>query len=120
MAKEMCAELIITLMHAQTNTHILHLQTRSYAEHKALQGFYEGIDDLVDSFAEAYQGKYGIIEDYPVEYTGPTAPIEYMVTLLEYVATTRAELPEDTELQNILDEITALIDTTLYKLRFLK
>lgn len=120
MAKETCAELIVTLMHAQTNAHILHLQTRSYSEHKALAGFYEGIDDLVDSFAEAYQGKYGIIEDYPVNYTAPTGAIEMMVTLLEYVVMVRAELPDDTELQNILDEITALIDTTLYKLRFLK
>jgi hypothetical protein len=29
-------------------------------------------------------------------------------------------LPEDTQLQNLVDEIAALIDSTLYKLRFLK
>ena len=56
-------EFVMCLLHSQTNAHILHLQSRSYAEHKALESYYEGIDDLIDSFVEAYQGKYGIIED---------------------------------------------------------
>jgi hypothetical protein len=115
-----CGEFVLTLMHAQTNAHILHLQTRSYAEHKALQGFYEGIDSLVDSYVEAYQGKYGIVDDYPIEYEAPTGAIEYLVTLNDYVAQARANMPQDSELQNIIDEIVALIDSTLYKLRFLK
>lgn len=115
-----CAAFVLTLMHSQTNAHILHLQTRSYAEHKALQGYYESIDDLIDSYVEAYQGKYGIIDDYPVEYNPPMPPLEYMVGLSDYVATMRDSLPDDTELQNIVDEIDALIDTTVYKLRFLK
>ena len=29
-------------------------------------------------------------------------------------------IPQDSEIQNLLDEISALIDSTLYKLRFLK
>lgn len=115
-----CGEFILTLFHAQSNTHILHLQTRSYAEHKALQEFYEEVGDLADTYAEAYQGKYGIVDDYPVEYDAPTGAIEYLVTLNEYVAQARAQMPQDSELQNIIDEIVALIDSTLYKLRFLK
>ena len=27
------------LLHSQTQSHVFHLQTKSYAEHKALQGF---------------------------------------------------------------------------------
>jgi Tfp pilus assembly protein PilO len=37
----------------------------------------------------------------------------------EFVEKARKELPQDTELQNIIDEIADLINTTLYKLRFL-
>lgn len=120
MAQESCAAFVLSLMHSQTNAHILHLQTNSYAEHKALQGYYEGIDDLIDSFVEAYQGKYGIITDYPTEYNPPLPPVQYLIGLSDYVAGMREELPQDSELQNIVDEIASLIDTTVYKLRFLK
>jgi hypothetical protein len=46
---------------ARDVTHSVHLNTRSYSKHKALQKFYEGIIDLADSFAEAYQGRHGLI-----------------------------------------------------------
>jgi hypothetical protein len=32
----------------------------------------------------------------------------------------REKLPQDSELQNLIDEIKDLIDSTIYKLRFLK
>ena len=113
-------EFVLCMLHSQTNAHILHLQSRSYSEHKALQGYYEGIDDLIDSFVEAYQGKYGIIESYSNEYEKPTPALEYLVSLNDYVLQARSSLPQDTELQNIIDEIASLIDSTIYKLRFLK
>jgi len=50
------ATFVSTLLHSATNTHFMHFQTESYAEHKALQMYYEGIVDLVDDFTEAYQG----------------------------------------------------------------
>lgn len=40
----------------QNAAHSLHLDTRSYAEHKALQKLYEGIDDLKDGILEALIG----------------------------------------------------------------
>ena len=39
-------DFFLTLLHSATNTHILHLQSRSYSEHKALGEFYEEIVDL--------------------------------------------------------------------------
>lgn len=113
-------EFVLCLLHAVTNTHILHLQSRSYAEHMALGSFYEELEDLTDSYVEAYQGKYGLIEGYEAKYELPTPPIEYLVTLNDYVYQARQSLKQDSELQNITDEIVALIDSTLYKLQFLK
>lgn len=113
-------EFVLCLLHSQTNAHILHLQTRSYAEHKALQGYYESIDGLIDDYVEAYQGKYGIIENYPATYEQPTKPLEYMIALCDYVKAARPNLPQDTELCNMLDEIAALLDKTIYKLRYLE
>jgi hypothetical protein len=113
-------DFVLCMLHSQTNAHILHLQTRSYAEHKALQGYYENIDGLIDDYVEAYQGKYGIIEGYGTEYEAPAKPLEYMMGLADYLTQARSALPQDTELCNILDEMAALIDKTLYKLRFLE
>ena len=110
---------VMYMLHAVTNAHILHLQTKSYAEHKALETLYTEIGDLVDGYVEAYQGKYGIIEGYPDNYKLPQPAIEYVVGLSAYLAECRPYLPQDTELQNILDEIASLLDSTLYKLRFL-
>jgi hypothetical protein len=46
---------------ARDVTHSVHLNTRSYAKHKALNKFYVGIIELADDFAEAYQGRIGLI-----------------------------------------------------------
>jgi hypothetical protein len=113
-------EFVMTMLHSQTNAHILHLQSRSYAEHKALQSYYEHIDGLLDDYVEAYQGVYGIIDNYPTTYTKPTKALEYMLTLSAYVMESRISLPPDSELCNMVDEIAALIDKTIYKLKFLE
>ena len=55
------ADFVGMLFLARDVTHSVHLNTRSYSKHKALQKFYDGIIDLADTFAEAYQGKYGLI-----------------------------------------------------------
>jgi hypothetical protein len=111
---------VLCLLHSVTNAHILHLQTKSYSEHKALESFYTEIGDLVDDYVEAYQCKYGIIEGYKAEYELPPSPLEYLTGLNDYVLQARQQLKQDTELQNLTDEIAQLIDSTLYKLRFLK
>ena len=51
-------EYVGTLMQSRNQAHIFHLQTSSYSQHIALQEYYEGIVDLIDSLVEAYQGKY--------------------------------------------------------------
>jgi hypothetical protein len=112
---------LLTLMHSSTNTQILHRQTKSYAEHKALRRFYEEIIPLVDSLTESIQGLEGEIIDYPVDYYGPAASgLEELTSLKEYVFEERKGLPQDSEIQNVVDEVAALIDSTLYKLKFLK
>lgn len=47
------------LFEMRDNTHVLHLQTKSYAEHLALNQFYDAVVDLADEFAENYQGATG-------------------------------------------------------------
>lgn len=113
-------EFVLSLLNSVTSAHILHLQSRSYSEHKALETYYTEIGDLVDDYVEAYQGKYGIIEGYDTRFWTAPPALEYMILLSDYVAEARQELAQDSELQNITDEIAQLIDSTIYKLRFLK
>ena len=110
------------LLHSVTNGHILHLTTKSYSEHKALETFYTEIGDLVDDFVEAFQGKYGLLTKFTTNFELAQSPLAYLTYLSNEVATLRKAdgFPQDSELQNITDEVAQLIDSTLYKLRFLK
>lgn len=115
------AEFFATLLHAATSGHILHLQTRSYAEHKALDEFYSELPGLVDDLIESYQGKYGLVLDYPSGYQVPSStPQDFVSALSDYVIATRSQVAPDSELQNELDAIQTLINSTLYKLSFLR
>jgi hypothetical protein len=119
----MIAEFIYRLLHARTNAHILHLGTRSYAQHVALAEFYERIVDLADQIAEAYQGEHGLID-----FTGKTRfaqmgdAVAMISELKEWVEQNRYEAieAEATCLQNVVDEVVHLCATTLYKLKVLK
>jgi hypothetical protein len=117
------SKFISYLFHSRTQTHIFHLQTPSYAEHKALQKYYEGIIDLIDGLVESYQGKNGIITDYTnfnlKQYQSKEQVVAYLETLCE-AAYQAYEVTEDSYLQNQIDTVTELIKSTIYKLSYLK
>lgn len=117
---EVCGELVMRCFHARTNAHVLHLQTKSYAEHVALQGFYDGIIPLIDGLAESYQGEYGFIPFKPTPYTPADNGVRLLESLYGWIDENRDEISDDTYIQNQIDEVQALIRSTIYKLKFLK
>lgn len=127
---EEIAKLVITLMHARTAAHVLHLQAvgpGSKARHEALGEFYGGVVGLTDKLAEVYQGhQHAIIAPYPDGYVNPAqngAPsdaLEFMQALSDFVAGTRKGISQASHIQNLVDEIAALIDGTIYKLENLQ
>lgn len=122
MNKELVGELVMRCFHARTNAHILHLKTKSYAVHKALNDFYDEIVDLVDALVENFQGIYGLIENYPSDFELVDDPRTLVAELGSWIEASRGKLfsSDDTALYNQLDEILALCGSTTYKLRFLK
>lgn len=116
-------DMVSILLHSQTQVHIFHLQTKSYAEHKALQGYYEGIDALVDGLIESYQGKYDIITQYNSvkneDYKSVEQVIKYFKSLDAMIDKNRKEVKESF-IQNQIDTVQELINSTVYKLKFLK
>lgn len=120
---EVMANFISTLFHSRTQAHTFHLQTNSFAAHKALNDYYDGILDIIDSFVESYQGRYGILKGYKgmpdiLEYD-ENITVKYFEALCMYVEKNRQLLPQDSYLQNQVDEIVALIESTKYKLIYL-
>ena len=107
---------------ARDVTHSVHLNTRSYAKHKALQKFYENIIDLADGFAEAYQGRHGLIGPITLHSAKKTSNIvEFLESQLADLEAARYDVvpKTDSSLQQLIDNIVELYLTTLYKLKFL-
>ena len=94
----------------------------SYAKHIALGDYYDEIVELADSLTEAIQGCYGeIVTGYPSMFANVnTEPLEYLLSLKDYVTNNRDQLPQESNIQNEIDGIATLIDSTIYKLKFLR
>ena len=117
-----CADFIGMLFLARDVTHSVHLNTRSFAKHKALGKFYEGVIDLADTYAEAYQGRHGLIGPISLMSAKKTSNVvDFLEDQLAEIEKNRYVFCEkdETALQNIIDEIVALYLSTLYKLKFL-
>ena len=116
-------EMVCQLLHSQTQVHIFHLGTKSYSEHKALQGYYEGIDALVDGVIESYQGKYGLLTNYKSfknqSYKNKNQVLKYFTGLLNMIEEKR-DCCDDSFIQNQIDTIQELAYSTMYKLKFLQ
>jgi hypothetical protein len=113
-------EFFLKLLHAATNGHILHLQTKSYSEHKALQKYYEELPDLVDSIIEEWQGAYQKIVEYPTTYEAPNMDaLQEVMAIRDFLVQNRAVVGDYSSIQNSVDNLMSLLDSTVYKLTFL-
>ncbi len=117
-----CCDFVGTLFLARDVTHSVHLNTRSFSKHMALNEFYDNIVELADKFAEAYQGRHGLIGPISLMSAKKTGNvIEFLEDSLADIEKMRYDVVDksDTPLQNIIDEIVGQYLSTLYKLRFL-
>ena len=118
-------QLIATLLASRTQAHIFHWQVQgigSDAAHRALGAYYDEIVDLADGLVESFQGKYGIQKGYtsPASFKEDGQFVSYFEALAMYVETIRTKIPQDSYIQNEIDTVVKLIQTTKYKLINLK
>jgi hypothetical protein len=116
------ADFVGTLFLARDVAHSVHLNTRSFSKHMALNEFYNEIIELADNFTEAYQGRHELIGPISLLSAKKTTNIvEFLQDSLKDIEDGRYKVvsKEDTALQNIIDEIVGRYLSTLYKLRFL-
>ena len=110
-----------TLFHCRDTAHLQHLKTTSFAQHMALGNFYDEFTDLIDTLAETLQSYKGLLNIIIPESCSCD-----MDGALDYLKEERMEIVKartrytQTEIQNNIDEIIGLFDSTIYKLTFLK
>jgi DNA-binding ferritin-like protein len=120
------AALAQDLLNAVTTIHKIHLKITglgSFAAHKALNEFYDEIGDHADSIVEQFQGAEEKLLEMPntapTELNSVEETIDYLRKLKDKTAALQSIMPHS-EIVNQLDEVKSLIDSTKYKLLFLK
>jgi hypothetical protein len=113
--------LILGFLTLQNQIKLYHWQTTQYSRHMSTDKFYEKINELIDSFIEVYQGKYGriflkqnkMINLENLEDKNASGYLESVkVFLTENVP--KFLRNNDTDLFNIRDEMLALTNQTIY------
>lgn len=116
--------IVTKLLTYQNQIKILHWQTTSYSEHKALDGIYESLEASIDEFIETFMGKYGRIIsqttfNLTLENYKNMAPQNLMTEIENYLITelpTMLNAKTDTDLLNIRDEMLGSVNQTKYLL----
>jgi hypothetical protein len=115
--------LIKSFLTIQNQLRILHWQTTSYAQHKALGSAYEDLDELVDDFIEIFAGgDRSILEvgsfECKCHSIDSISPLDFMSSVEKFVSESLSDaIPEHrSDLHNIKDEMLAVVNKTKYLL----
>ena len=112
-------EFLGTLLQSVTDAHTMHLATKKFSVHKALNEYYDDAPDAVDALIEAWQGVHGV-ENLDALDIPTDDPITYFTELKELADAGRDEFIDEDEIKSECDNVISLIDQTLYKLKELK
>lgn len=120
----MIEQLIGRVFYARNLAHFEHWRAKgdgSFAKHMALGEFYDGVIDALDPLVEAYQGAFELIGNIPA----PDTVGNDVLSVLEDDAGWIEEHHEDVckgnrAVANLLDTVTGVYLSTIYKLRNLR
>lgn len=95
--------------------HAMHLTTKSWIRHKALDEYYKDMPELIDVFVEAYisNGEFEIVPKFDIEYSGAEDVLNHL-----YVSGMTIHSKLSPDLTNPLEDILTKFKTVLYKLSF--
>lgn len=107
------------LLYSRSQTHIWHLQTESYSEHKALGDYYEKIGELLDTFSEqaiSICGRPNRIVAMEFKNYDENCICKHLSFLCEQFYDISKELSDYKDLENTCAEIIGLLHKTKYLL----
>jgi len=118
--------LISEFLESVTSVHKAHLKVTgpgSFAAHKAMGEFYDEIGDLADGIAESYQGLTETLLEIPqIQIKSCSTAqdcVDYLNSLYDKVCNAQ-DACSYSEINNELDNVKTLINSTKYKLIFLQ
>jgi len=114
----MIEELITRMFESRNATHIAHWKTKSYSAHQALGDYYDNVIDSLDKYVEAHQGALGIVGEIPGEVENASKLINDNII---WLTKNREKIAQNVPaLENLIDELTSMHMSTLYKLENLR
>lgn len=107
------------LFQCRDQVHLWHFQTKSFAEHKALNELYDFILNSADEIIEVWQGNERRVAGMMPIKTAPYKDNEtistYLGQVMEWLGRLRSETPYE-EMPNLIDNLTAKLAQTIYLL----
>lgn len=117
----MIEELIGRVFYARNLAHFSHWRTKSYAQHQALGSFYDEVIDAIDSLVETYQGAFGLIGGIPTPKQTPSDCLKCLKADAEWIEKNHESICKGNRaVANLIDSVTGVYLTTIYKLENLK
>jgi len=117
----MIEQLISRVFYARNLAHFAHWRTKSYAQHQALGGFYDGVIDAIDSLVEAYQGAYDLIGAIPAPGEMEKDALKCLESDAEWIEKNHEKICKGNRaVGNLVDGVTEVYLSAIYKLRNLK
>jgi hypothetical protein len=117
----MIEQLISRVFYARNLAHYEHWRTESYAQHKALGKFYDGVIDALDALVEAYQGLNGLIGSIPSPTDTKGDSLKILKADAEWIEVNHEEISGGNRaVANLIDNVTGIYLSTIYKLENLK
>jgi len=111
-------EILQKFFEARDTVHLLHLHTKCFAEHKALNDFYDSWLDLADEFIEKYQGRFAVRIEGKVSISADTTLISdvYIRGLYDFLSQLEVKVAGNADLLNLIADMKGLVNRTLYML----
>lgn len=120
----MIEQLISRVFYARNVAHFEHWRatgTGSYAKHQALGSFYDDVIDALDSLVEAYQGAFELIGNIPAPPATKGDVLKLLEDDAEWVEQNHESICQGNRaVANLIDGVTGVYLSTIYKLRNLK
>ena len=120
----MIEQLISRVFYTRNVAHLQHWRAKgagSYAKHKALGHFYDDVIDALDDLVEAYQGAFDLIGDVPAPPKGLNDILAHLENEAAWIEENHEDICEGNRaVANLIDGLTAVYLSAIYKLRNLK
>ena len=117
----MIEQLIGKVFATRNIAHREHFKTTSYAQHMALNEFYEDVIEAVDALVECYQGMFGLVDKFEIEDSIPDDVIGHLREESDWIEVNRESIAGGSNaVANLVDGVTAVYLKAIYKLETLQ